>query len=120
MPHGDSLIFTLVGAFVLAFLFGLAALRLKLSPLVGYLLAGVTMGPFTPGLLADGHLASQLAEIGVILLMFGVGLHFSPKDLLATMYHLLGVDPYTRVPDRAGRPIGLVPDEAQIVPEMLA
>jgi CPA2 family monovalent cation:H+ antiporter-2 len=83
MPHGDSLILTLVAAFVLAFLFGLAALRLKLSPLVGYLLAGVAVGPFTPGPLADSHLASQLAEIGVILLMFGVGLHFSPKDLLA-------------------------------------
>jgi CPA2 family monovalent cation:H+ antiporter-2 len=83
MPHGDSLILTLVAAFVLAFLFGLAALRLKLSPLVGYLLAGVAVGPFTPGPLADSHLASQLAEIGVILLMFGVGLHFSPRDLLA-------------------------------------
>jgi CPA2 family monovalent cation:H+ antiporter-2 len=87
MPHGgDSLILTLVGAFVLAFLFGLAALRLKLSPLVGYLLAGVAVGPFTPGMLADSHLAPQLAEIGVILLMFGVGLHFSPKDLLAVRY----------------------------------
>jgi CPA2 family monovalent cation:H+ antiporter-2 len=83
MPHADSLILTLVGAFVLAFLFGLAALRLKLSPLVGYLLAGVAVGPFTPGVMADSHLASQLAEIGVILLMFGVGLHFSPKDLVA-------------------------------------
>ena len=83
MPHGDSLILTLVGAFVLAFLFGLMAHRLKLSPLVGYLVAGVAVGPFTPGMIADGHLASQLAEIGVILLMFGVGLHFSPKDLLA-------------------------------------
>jgi CPA2 family monovalent cation:H+ antiporter-2 len=83
MPHGDSLILTLVGAFVLAFLFGLIALRLKISTLVGYLLAGVAVGPFTPGVMADGHLASQLAEIGVILLMFGVGLHFSPKDLFA-------------------------------------
>jgi CPA2 family monovalent cation:H+ antiporter-2 len=83
MQHGDSLILTLVAAFVLAFLFGLAAHRLKLSPLVGYLLAGVAVGPFTPGVMADGHLASQLAEIGVILLMFGVGLHFSPKDLIA-------------------------------------
>jgi CPA2 family monovalent cation:H+ antiporter-2 len=83
MPHGDSLILTLVGAFVLAFLFGLGALRLKLSPLVGYLVAGVLMGPFTPGVIADRQLASQLAEIGVILLMFGVGLHFSPKDIFA-------------------------------------
>src|SRR6516165_11755277 len=86
MAHGDSLILTLVGAFVLAFLFGLGALRLKLSPLVGYLLAGVAVGPFTPGMLADSHLAPQLAEIGVILLMFGVGLHFSPKDLMAVRY----------------------------------
>jgi CPA2 family monovalent cation:H+ antiporter-2 len=84
MPHaGDSLILTLVAAFVLAFLLGLAALRLKLSPLVGYLVAGVVVGPFTPGQFADSQLASQLAEIGVILLMFGVGLHFSPRDLLA-------------------------------------
>ena len=83
MPRGDSLILTLVGAFVLAFLFGLAAHRLRLSPLVGYLVAGVAVGPFTPGVIADRHLAPQLAEIGVILLMFGVGLHFSPKDLLA-------------------------------------
>lgn len=83
MQHADSLILTLVGGFVLAFLFGLGALRLKLSPLVGYLLAGVAVGPFTPGVMADSHIAAQLAEIGVILLMFGVGLHFSPKDLVA-------------------------------------
>jgi CPA2 family monovalent cation:H+ antiporter-2 len=83
MPHGDSLILTLVTAFVLAFLFGLGALRLRLSPLLGYLLAGVVIGPFTPGVVADKGIAGQLAEIGVILLMFGVGLHFSPKDLLA-------------------------------------
>ncbi|HYE42700.1 MAG TPA: cation:proton antiporter [Caulobacteraceae bacterium] len=82
MPHGDSLILTLVGGFVLAFVFGMLALRLKLSPLVGYILAGVVVGPFTPGYVADGGVATQLAEVGVILLMFGVGLHFSPKDLL--------------------------------------
>ncbi len=82
MPHDDSLILTLVVGFVLAFVFGLLALRLKLSPLVGYLLAGVVVGPFTPGWVADASLASQLAEIGVILLMFGVGLHFSPRELL--------------------------------------
>lgn len=82
MPHADSLILTLVGGFVLAFIFGMAANRLKLSPLVGYLLAGVAVGPFTPGYVADTELAPQLAEIGVILLMFGVGLHFSPKDLI--------------------------------------
>ena len=82
MPHDDSLILTLVGGFVLAFVFGMVALRLKLSPLVGYLLAGVVAGPFTPGWVADTGLASQLAEIGVILLMFGVGLHFSLPDLM--------------------------------------
>jgi len=82
MPHADSLIITLVGGFVLAFILGMAANRLKLSPLVGYLLAGVVVGPHTAGYVADTELAPQLAEIGVILLMFGVGLHFSPKDLM--------------------------------------
>ncbi len=82
MPHDDSLILTLVAGFVLAFVFGMLALRLKLSPLVGYLVAGVVVGPFTPGWVADSALAAQLAEVGVILLMFGVGLHFSPADLL--------------------------------------
>ena len=82
MPHHDSLIMMLVAGFVLAFVFGMAAVRLKLSPLVGYLLAGVAVGPFTPGFVADSDLAPQLAEIGVILLMFGVGLHFSPQDLM--------------------------------------
>ena len=64
-------------------MFGTIAHRLKLPPLVGYLLAGVVVGPFTPGFVADSHLTLQLADIGVILLMFGVGLHFSPRDLLA-------------------------------------
>jgi CPA2 family monovalent cation:H+ antiporter-2 len=82
MPHHTSLIATIVAGLGLAFLFGLAAQRLRLSPLVGYLLAGVLIGPFTPGYVADQALASQLAEIGVILLMFGVGLHFSLADLL--------------------------------------
>src|SRR5690606_28370164 len=82
MPHADSLILTLVGGFVLAFVFGMIANRLRLSPLVGYLVAGVVVGPHTPGFVADMELAPQLAEIGVILLMFGVGLHFSPKDLM--------------------------------------
>ena len=82
MPHADSLILTLVGGFVLAFVFGMAANRLKLSPLVGYLVAGVVVGPHTAGFVADTELAPQLAEIGVILLMFGVGLHFSPRDLM--------------------------------------
>jgi CPA2 family monovalent cation:H+ antiporter-2 len=82
MPHEDTLIVTLAAGFVLAFIFGMLALRLKLSPLVGYLLAGVVVGPFTPGYVADSGLASQLAEVGVILLRFGVGLHFSVSDLL--------------------------------------
>ncbi|TNC69156.1 cation:proton antiporter [Rubellimicrobium roseum] len=81
--EGHSLITTLVAGFVMAFLFGLVANRLRLSPLVGYILAGVAVGPFTPGFVADTELAPQLAEIGVILLMFGVGLHFSPKDLMS-------------------------------------
>ena len=69
--------------FGLAFLFGLLAQRLKLPLIAGYLLAGVVIGPFTPGYVADMGLASELAELGVILLMFGVGLHFSPRDLMA-------------------------------------
>jgi CPA2 family monovalent cation:H+ antiporter-2 len=83
MPHHTPLISTIVGGFVLAFIFGALANRLRLPPLVGYLVAGVAMGPFTPGFVGDMHLAQELAEIGVILLMFGVGLHFSLKDLLA-------------------------------------
>jgi CPA2 family monovalent cation:H+ antiporter-2 len=82
MPHADNLISTLVAAFVLAFAFGMIANRLKLSPLVGYLVAGIVVGPYTIGFVADTTLAPQLAEIGVILLMFGVGLHFSPADLM--------------------------------------
>ena len=83
LPHETTLIATIAAAFVLAFGLGFAAIRLKLPPLVGYLLAGVVMGPFTPGYVGDLALAGQLAEIGVILLMFGVGLHFSVKDLMA-------------------------------------
>jgi len=83
MPHHTSLIATIVAGIGLAFLMGALAHRLKLSPLVGYLLAGVLIGPFTPGYVADQALAPQLAELGVILLMFGVGLHFSLSDLLA-------------------------------------
>src|SRR3990170_4366017 len=83
MPHHTPLIATIVIGLVLAFALGSLAHRIKASPLVGYLLAGVLMGPFTPGYVADQNLADQLAEIGVILLMFGVGLHFSLKDLLS-------------------------------------
>ncbi len=82
MPHHTSLIALLCVGFVMAFVLGLLAQRLRLSPLVGYLLAGVIVGPFTPGFVADQTLAPQLAEVGVILLMFGVGLHFSLRDLL--------------------------------------
>ncbi|WP_338491471.1 YbaL family putative K(+) efflux transporter [Erwinia aphidicola] len=83
MHHTTPLITTIVGGLVLAFLFGMLANRLRISPLVGYLLAGVLAGPFTPGFVADTNLAPELAELGVILLMFGVGLHFSMKDLMA-------------------------------------
>lgn len=81
MPHHTSLIALLCVGFVMAFVLGMLAQRLKLSPLVGYLLAGVIVGPFTPGFVADQTLAPQLAEVGVILLMFDVGLHFSLRDL---------------------------------------
>ncbi|MBL9074298.1 cation:proton antiporter [Tabrizicola sp.] len=83
MPHETPLITILVAGFGLAFVFGLLAQRLKLPLIAGYLLAGVVIGPFTPGFVADTGLASELAELGVILLMFGVGLHFSPRDLMA-------------------------------------
>lgn len=83
MHHTTPLITTIVGGLVLAFLLGMLANKLRISPLVGYLLAGVLSGPFTPGFVADTNLAPELAELGVILLMFGVGLHFSLKDLMA-------------------------------------
>jgi CPA2 family monovalent cation:H+ antiporter-2 len=83
MPHETPLIATIVAGLVLAFIFGALANRFRIPPLVGYLLAGVLVGPHTPGFVADQHLALELAEIGVILLMFGVGLHFSLKDLLS-------------------------------------
>jgi CPA2 family monovalent cation:H+ antiporter-2 len=83
--HGP-LIATIVAGLVLAFALGTIAQRLRISPLVGYLLAGVAVGPFTPGFVADQPLATELAEIGVILLMFGVGLHFSFKELLAVRW----------------------------------
>jgi len=81
--HHTPLIATIVMGIGLAFVLGAIANRMRLSPLVGYLLAGVLVGPFTPGFVADQNLAPELAEIGVILLMFGVGLHFSLKDLLS-------------------------------------
>ncbi|MDP3547223.1 MAG: YbaL family putative K(+) efflux transporter [Phreatobacter sp.] len=83
MPHDTPLIATIVAGLGLAFIFGLIANRLKLPTLVGYLLAGLLIGPHTPGFVADQKLGTELAEMGVILLMFGVGLHFSLKDLLS-------------------------------------
>jgi len=83
MPHATPLISLLTVGLGLAFAFGMIATRLRLSPLVGYLIAGVVIGPFTPGFVGDASLAAELAEIGVILLMFGVGLHFSLNDLLS-------------------------------------
>ncbi|MBL8201028.1 MAG: cation:proton antiporter [Chromatiales bacterium] len=83
MPHDTTLIATIAISLAYAFLGGFIAFRLKLPPLVGYLLAGLAVGPFTPGFVADAELTAQLAEIGVILLMFGVGMHFSVRDLLA-------------------------------------
>jgi CPA2 family monovalent cation:H+ antiporter-2 len=83
MPHHLPLVTTIAAALASAWLLGVLARRLGLSPIVGYLLAGVTIGPHTPGFVGDVGLAAQLAEIGVVLLMFGVGLHFRIKDLLA-------------------------------------
>jgi CPA2 family monovalent cation:H+ antiporter-2 len=83
MPHDTPLIANIVIGLGLAFVFGAIANRFRIPPLVGYLLAGVLVGPHTPGFVADQALATELAEIGVILLMFGVGLHFSLKDLLS-------------------------------------
>lgn len=82
MPHDTALLYNLAAAFAVAFLFGFVASRLKLPPLAGYLLAGIALGPHSPGFVGNIELAGQLAEIGVVLLMFGVGLHFSPGDLM--------------------------------------
>src|SRR5205085_1694315 len=83
MPTHTPLLSTIVVGIVLAFAFGAVAHRLKASPLVGYLLAGVVIGPFTPGFVADRNIANELSEIGIILLMFGVGLQFSMHELLS-------------------------------------
>src|SRR5215468_3766882 len=85
MPHLD-LILTLTGGLIAALVFGYVTHRLGLSPIVGYLLGGVAVGPHTPGFIADPHLAEQLAEVGVILLMFGVGLHFHLEELFAVRW----------------------------------
>src|SRR5574340_209280 len=86
MPHDISLITTIAVAFGLAMVLGFVALRVRMPPLLGYLLAGILIGPATPGFVADIELSRQLAEIGVILLMFGVGLHFSLDDLLSVRH----------------------------------
>jgi CPA2 family monovalent cation:H+ antiporter-2 len=83
VPHEPALITTIAAAFGLALILGFLAVRLRLPALVGYMIAGVILGPATPGFVADVELSQQLAEIGVMLLMFGVGLHFSLADLLA-------------------------------------
>jgi CPA2 family monovalent cation:H+ antiporter-2 len=84
--HGLGLVFTLTGGLGAALALGLLARRLGLSPIVGYLLAGIVVGPHTPGFVADGSLAGQLAEVGVVLLMFGVGLHFRVQEILAVRW----------------------------------
>src|SRR5690606_27571574 len=81
--HDTPLISTLVVGLSAAFIGGMVASKLRLSPIVGYLLAGIVIGPYTPGFVGDADVATQLAEIGIVLLMFGVGLHFSLKDLMA-------------------------------------
>lgn len=83
MEHQATLLLTIVLGLVVAFVFGFLATKVRLPPLVGYLVAGIAIGPFAPGVTADAAMASQLSEVGVILLMFGVGLHFSTADLLA-------------------------------------
>ena len=83
VDHSTPLIATVVGGIGLAFILGALASRVRMSPIVGYLLAGIAVGPWTPGFVADQEIANELAEIGVILLMFGVGMHFSMRDLLS-------------------------------------
>jgi monovalent cation:H+ antiporter-2, CPA2 family len=83
MHHDTPLITTIVAGLVLAYIFGMVANRFRMPPLVGYLFAGILVGPYSPGFVADVELGAELAEIGVILLMFGVGLHFSLKDLMS-------------------------------------
>jgi CPA2 family monovalent cation:H+ antiporter-2 len=83
MEHETTLIALLAVGFALAFAFGFVAARLRMPPLVGYLVAGIVIGPFTPGFVGDTETALELAEVGVMLLMFGVGMHFSIRDLLA-------------------------------------
>jgi Kef-type K+ transport system, predicted NAD-binding component len=82
VPHDVELIILLAVGFGLALVFGYIAARLRLPPLIGYLVAGILISPNTPGVVGDVHLANQLAELGVMFLMFGVGMHFSLNDLM--------------------------------------
>jgi CPA2 family monovalent cation:H+ antiporter-2 len=82
VPHDTPLITTMAAAFAAAWILGVLAQKLRLSPIVGYLLAGILIGPHTPGFVGDVPLAGQLAEVGVVLLMFGVGLHFHLRELM--------------------------------------
>ena len=82
--HSIDLILTLAGILGAALVFGYATYRIGLSPIVGYLIAGLLVGPYTPGFVADRQMAEQLAEVGIILLMFGVGLQFHIEELVAT------------------------------------
>jgi len=82
-PHSSGLLSTLVISLVAAFAGGLAVRAIKLPPLLGYLMAGVVIGPFTPGFIANQEIAAALAEVGVALLLFNIGLHFSLKELVA-------------------------------------
>ena len=112
MPHDVSLIETVAVGLTFAFVAGFLAVRMRLPPLVGYLVAGIAVGPFTAGFVADAKLAPQLAEIGVILLMFGVGMHFSIGDLWAArriaIPGAIGQIVVATVPGRRRRsPVGL-------------
>ena len=109
MPHEISLITTIVAAFGTAMVMGFIAARLNIPPLVGYLVAGILIGPATPGFVADVKLASQLAEIGVMLLMFGVGLHFSLGDLMAVRRIALPGAIVQKFDVLGRKPVALVP-----------
>jgi CPA2 family monovalent cation:H+ antiporter-2 len=101
MLHDTDLIRTLTAGLVAAFAIALVSVRLRVPPIVGYLIAGIAIGPFTPGYEGDTEIAPQLAEIGVILLMFGVGIHFSIKDLLSV--RAIAIPGADRCRDCAGR-----------------
>ena len=107
--HEVPLLINITLALVVAFFGGVLARRIGLPTIVGYLLAGIVIGPFTPGFVGDMETIQQLAELGVIFLMFGVGLHFSFQDLLARARYR---HPRRADPDRAGHPAGVWPEPA--------